>query len=449
MGRHFYSTVILLFGDFVCVNIYLYLKSHKIQFIILLLLIFLIIFLRATETLLLPELRKEDGTAIFAFFYNNRDPNTIFRFKGGYIPLLANIIGYTSIFFPTRLIPYIITWTPLTFTLIAYTIFFSHKFRIYISSDLLRFGICLGIALNPIGQFHLISHTDYSIWNTLLILIFMSIIRFPKQYRFIYFIFYNMLIWSHPLTIVILPWLLFFLYADKDKTNKLYYLLSLLNLLFHQTYGVQPLNISFSISKLFFNVWHSIHYIVNLVVFRSSFGIHSYRFIQNNYPYIPFIYFLILVYAFFDTLKKRQIKSKLLTFFVYYSFSITYLNTLYRGTNYISKGWIPTRYQYIQCVLFTVVLIVLITNYIPVLFFKFSNHANRMRKLSLLVILLYFLFLNFGNTSGYHSHKENGLRVKHFMEKLEKLEKEKGSRKGIKLRLEKINDWPIEIDTTS
>ena len=140
-------------------------QNYALQYLILLLLIVEIILIRSPEKFLLPTLSVEDGTSIFSYYSFFRQPSSIFRFKSGYMPLIQNIIGYVSIWLPPRLIPYFYAGIPLSFALIAYSIFFSREYRIYVSSDSLRFIICLCIALNPLTIDLLVSNVDYSTWN--------------------------------------------------------------------------------------------------------------------------------------------------------------------------------------------------------------------------------------------------------------------------------------------
>lgn len=129
------------------------------------------------------------------------------------------MIGFLSVRLPTRAIPYGLTWVPLLITLTAYGLFFSRRYRCVLESDLARAVVCLLFCLAPLAQFHLLSHTDYSIWNMLLLLILMSALPLPqgRTWGMIYWLLLNLLAWSHPLTILILQFQMALFVRDKSR----------------------------------------------------------------------------------------------------------------------------------------------------------------------------------------------------------------------------------------
>lgn len=202
-------------------------------------LIFLILFARSPGVLLLPPLQAEDGSHVFAYFYEHREPIQILREKGGYIPLLANLIGYLSVRLPATMIPYGLTWLPLLLTLAAYSLFFSRRYRVIIASDAVRALVCLLFALAPLSQFHLLAHTDYSIWNALLLLILLGGMPLPagSARAAPCWLLINLLVWAHPLSIVLLPLQLHF--AWRDRSRRAWYLATTLNLVLYQYLGTK------------------------------------------------------------------------------------------------------------------------------------------------------------------------------------------------------------------
>ncbi|MDH4101477.1 MAG: hypothetical protein OEV28_12990, partial [Nitrospirota bacterium] len=247
--------------------------------------LFFIIFLRAPQVLLMPSLQADDGINVFAYFYENPEPENIFRFKAGYIPLLANLIGYISIKLPTSLIPYGMTWLPLLITLAAYSLLFNTGYRQWLESDLSRAAACILFALAPLSQFLLLAHTDYSIWNTLLLLILLSVMPLPESARWKYpwWVLTGVLIWSHPLTILVLPFHAYFFL--RDKQNRAFYALTILNLLLHMAFGVQDTQVAETSSLLALGkaaIW-SVG-ITGQIAFRTAFGPHLYNWASQQMP---------------------------------------------------------------------------------------------------------------------------------------------------------------------
>ena len=126
-----------------------------------------IVFFRAPEVVLTPSLLWDDGSKVFAHFYEQREPAQILRFKSGYLPLIGNLIGYTAVRFPTRIIPYAFVVSALLITSATYCLFFARAFRRWFPSDLNRALMCLVFALAPISSSQIVASSDYSIWNLL------------------------------------------------------------------------------------------------------------------------------------------------------------------------------------------------------------------------------------------------------------------------------------------
>ena len=196
-------------------------------------------FIRSPYRLILPTLRVEDGTDVFAHFYQNRGFAEIFRFKAGYIPLVANIVGYCSVRLPTRLIPYGLTWLPLALSVAAYSIIFSRSYETWIPSPIVRAAISMLFVLSPLANTNLRAHTDYSIWSTLFMLILITARPLPCKPlpKALSLVLINVLVWSHPLTIAVIPVLVVSLF--RQHRDRIFYALTVLNLVIHQVVGVE------------------------------------------------------------------------------------------------------------------------------------------------------------------------------------------------------------------
>jgi hypothetical protein len=244
-----------------------------------------IVFLRAPEMVLAPSLLWDEGCKVFANFYEHREAAQILRFKSGYLPLIGNLIGYAAVRLPTRIIPYAFVGSAVLITSVTYSLFFTRAFRSWFPSDLDRALICLVFALAPISDCLLVTSSDYSIWNLLAALILLTVWRPSRKrcWRYLHGFVCNLLVWSHPLTIIIAPVVLW--RAFKDEKNRTFYRLLLCNLLVHQIFGVSgiitthglwdhstgvPIQVSFASKFLDSCAWTP--QIVGATAFRTAFG---------------------------------------------------------------------------------------------------------------------------------------------------------------------------------
>lgn len=458
------------------------LPTRGIQWLVLLLLVFLVIFARAPAGLTLPTLEVEDGSSIFAHFYQNRGIEQVFREKGGYVPLVANMIGFFSVRLPTRAIPYGLTWLPLLITMTAYGLFFSRRYRCVLASDRTRAVVCLLFCLAPLSQFHLLSHTDYSTWNTLLLLILMSALPLPsgRTWGIPYWLLLNMLIWSHPLTILILPFQVSLLVRDKPR--RALYALTIINLVMHQVLGVEgarifadlgPLGIGLKVAKS--AVWTLV--IASKTAFRAAFGHPLLVWAEEHMWLLIVCWTAFLSIATGIVFWRRPSYRSLILTVLYFIFSVTFLNVLSRGYAVAGNIDYSPRYVYIQSLSFLVLFVGLADAFIrsrpdstqflaraersdptrACVTASIATACTRATVVFSMVILHYFLL----NTQLGHchvvdtkpwnpyldSHPDNGAIVARFFRDLAQAETENGGRAGIWLVAKKIRDWPIEIDT--
>lgn len=466
--------------------------SYPMQYAVLVIIIFCIHFFRDPRVYLYPPLQAEDGSAIFAFFYNHRAFSMLFRYKGGYLPLFPNLIGWTAVRFPVIWVPYLLTWIPFGGTLVAHSLFFSRCFRHILPSDALRFWGCVAIAANPFGQHHLIAHTDYSIWNWLLIFIWIGLLRLPRRGTLRYMILYHILIWGHPLTGIVFPVTLYFFLTTDDQGHRWLYLGCLTHLIFHQVVGssgadfVQfkqaflalnlpkeldqlteahwPLLIRFgwhSVIILFTNIGYLFYYIADYVILRTLIGEWGFAWMaQQHLLLLGCVLGLVCLAG--CIWRAYVIRNRcLLVLAIYFMGSLTYLSLCTRGLQLLdltpNYQVFSPRYLYIPTIFFILLLVSCavtrrgISRQSVQTDFSSGQEPRRYGILSVEIIVGIFLALNIvpENRTQYHSaHAENGKRVQQFVRQLSQIEKKQGTWRGIRLRLEKLNDWPIEIDTT-
>lgn len=174
---------------------------------VLLALILLVLCFRSYGAILHPTLRVEDGAKIYAYFHDHRGFRQLFRFKSGYMPLLPNVLGYLSVRLPPPASPYFMAVAPTLLSAFAYSSFFFRRFRAVVEDDGLRFVTCLALVFAPVGQFFLVSHTDFSIWNALFCAVLWAWVPLPDSpWRTALAVAgQQLLVWTHPISFVAAP----------------------------------------------------------------------------------------------------------------------------------------------------------------------------------------------------------------------------------------------------
>lgn len=441
--------------------------------ILLVLALFTIIFLRAPNVLLLPALQVEDGSYIFAHFYQHRGFEQLFRFQDNYVHLTSNIIAYCSVRLPTRLIPYGITWAPLFLTVATYALFFNTRYRRFVPSDTCRGVTCVLFALAPISSFHHLSHTDYSHWTTLLLLILLSVRPLPDKpwQRYVSWAICNLLIWGSPLAILVLPLPIYFICIR--ERDRLLYTTLLVNLIAHHFLGVEGASIFAGLNVL--GIARTIAesslytlYIIARTAFRTAFGSPLLAWADRHIWSLPVYWalFLVLTTSVLFRIKRRP-RTPIL-FLLYIIYGVTFLTVIGRGYENVDMDDAP-RYVYIQSLAFLVLFVILATEITRLTVRRLrgtrTRTALRLRwgdtqAFVLAALIGYYFLLN--TQLGYYlaanttvggpyrySDPQNGRIVRDFFDELATIEDKTGTRSGICLVAEKKDDWSIVIDTRS
>ncbi len=457
-------------------------QKHWFAWITLFLAVLGIIFFRAPEMVLTPSLLWDEGRNVFAHFYEQREPAQILRFKSGYLPVIGNLIGYLAVRFPTRLIPYALVGSAVLITSMTYCLFFARAFRRWFPSDLGRWLMCLVFALAPISDAQLVTISDYSIWNLLGILILLIVCRpsEKKEWRFAHGFVCNLLVWSHPLTIIIAPIVLW--RSFKDEENRAFYRLLLFNLVVHQIFGVAgiiathglwdhntgiPIPVSFATKFFDACVWTV--QVVGAAAFRTAFGSLSLQFAVREQPALLFVWMAFLVMACSAAARSVPRIRPLLAILAYLIVGLSFLACFLRYEDvhnepirFVSD---VRRYIYLQSFCFLLLFGTLLATGWEWACSKVVNQsiAQNLRRLAFMPLAAlichyyvlntqmgHYLLWNAPSSSPYHApDSRNGMIVQEFFSKLADAEEARGSRREIQLTAEKIKDWPITVDTTA
>jgi hypothetical protein len=456
-------------------------RKHLVASITLFLGVLAIVVLRAPEMVLLPSLLFDEGSKVFAHFYENREAAQILRFKSGYLPLLGNVIGYVAVRLPTRLIPYGFVGSAVVITSFTYSLFFARPFRRWLPSDLDRGLICLVFALAPISDCLLVTMSDYSLWNLLAALILLTAWPPSKRtgWRYLHGIVCNLLVWAHPLALLIAP--LAAWRAFKSPGDKTFYRVLLFNLIAHQIFGVAGILTTHGLwdhgtgvpieASLGGKLWASSLWTIEIIAataFRTAFGSSLFESSASGHAGLLVSWTLFLAIAGYFTARKVVRVRSLILFLTYLIVTLTFLSCFLRFEDvhgdpmeFISHS---PRYIYLQSLSF-----LLLFGTVIVCAWEWVRRRLSARPIArwlgpaallpLLALLFYYYLLNIqlgygfvGKTQPvgryYDPDPRNGLIVKEFFENLASEERRRNPG-GIELTASKINDWPITIDTTA
>jgi len=418
-------------------------------------------YVRSTTRLTLPTLRVEDGTHVFAHFYENRSVAEIFRFKAGYVPLVANIIGWLSVRLPTRFIPYGLTWFPLALFVGTCSIVVSRRYAAWIPSQEVRGLIAMLFVLSPLANTNLRAHTDYSIWTTLFMLILLTARPLPHRPwpKALSLGAVSLLIWSHPLTIVALPVVVFFLI--RERGDRALYGITALNLIIHQLVGVASSSVFGSMkgAAVLRKITAAAGWTVIVTAktaFAAVFGTSPLDWANGRAAYLFVVWGLVLVGTLAYVFHRVRYTRGPILLSLYYIVSLTFLSLISRG--YDTAGLIEggRRYVHVQGLLFLLIYGLLgyelgtqtLAHYDS----RLPRHGPGLIKrlattLPVGILLCHHLVMGYDVGDPPSHAVENGLIVRRFFDELAELEAVKGSHRGIYLVGSKVDDWPIVVDT--
>ncbi len=441
------------------------------------------LFLRAPETILSPTLLFDDGQKVFAYFYEHRGAIEIVRFKSGYLPLIGNLIGYLSVRLPTRWIPYGMAGSAFLISLATYSLFFARPFRRWVPSDFQRALICLLFALAPVSDCFLLTVSDYSLWNLLVVLILLTAMPPPKKagWKYLHLTLCNVLVWSHPLSLVILPLVIW--RALRDREHRFFYRLLLFNLVVHQIFGVAGIltmrglwdtrgvpSVSL-IHKLLLSSWWTVQ-LVPSIAFRAAFGEPVFEQAITKALWLVVCWAAVVVAGASYVFRRLSRLRPLLLYLAYLIVALTFLSCFLRYQNVQGDPFAfirsARRYIYVQSLSFLIIYAVLLSAVFELRLaarepLRKTPDAGRYDSLwlsiPLVLLLVHYFYLNtqFGyfsvsenaNRGPYNSpNPANGVIVRRFFTQLAELETRQGSRKGVHLEAPKRKDWPIVVDTT-
>lgn len=411
-----------------------------------------IIIWRCNDAFMTPELRAEDGSKVFAYFYEHREFSALFRIKAGYLPFLPNLFGYLAVRTPARAMPYFLTIAPALLTLATFSVLRASAYRRYLSSDCARFALCLALALAPIGNHFTVYHTDYSIWNALLLLLLVAILPMPRRLSSAipFSLGIATLIWTHPLSILVMPATLLWLWRDRGISQKALHGLLAVCQVMHIWLGIRPENAV--VTKGSEPAWtrvtelvagasnHLSHGIIRPTVFPWGPDTAEFDYVVSG------IFILALLAC--VVIPMERIATRLFYAWAGYGLVVPMmLIALARA----ERGLRSTRYYYVSKAFATIALFLLLSQLFFLALRALAPRSKLSHAASAAAALLLFVLLNYsmGRVTNYRIvDPENADRVAKFFADLAKAERVQGGHCNIRLSCRKTHgDWPFAIDT--
>ena len=165
-----------------------------------------------------PLLYNEDGRNIFGLFYNDHSIKNIFSSYSSYYQVFPRLTGYMLHFLPVTWIPSLYSLCALAFSALAYSLFFPLLNRLFRSPWFAIYSVLILTAL-PLASHKLVGALMYQVWNCVIILGVVAFLPVPKNFlwKTLYLFAINILIWSHPYCILVLPIYLYRLVFQNDN----------------------------------------------------------------------------------------------------------------------------------------------------------------------------------------------------------------------------------------
>ena len=419
---------------------------------VLLCLLSAIVVWRCDDVLVAPELRAEDGAKVFAYFYEHREFSALFRIKAGYLPFLPNVFGYLAVRVPARAMPHVLTIAPALLTLVTFSVLRASAYRRYLSSDGSRFLLCLALAIAPIGNHFTVCHTDYSIWNALLLLLLVAILPMPRSLAWAvpFSLALAALIWTHPLSIVALPATLLWLWRDRGLVQRGLQGLIVVCQLLHIWLGTRPENAV--VSKGSEPVWARLSELVAVASSHLCHGVIR----PTVFPWGPetaqFDYIIAALFVLgllaCVLVPTQRLATRILYAWVGYGVAAPMLLIALARAE---RGLQSTRYYYVSKAFATLALCLMLSQLIYSVLQRVAPRFKLPQALATAATVLLFAGLNHskGRLADYRiSDPENAQSVATFFSELARAEREQGGHCNIRLRCRKKHgDWSFVVDT--
>lgn len=409
-----------------------------------------IVIWRSYALIINPELRAEDGAKVFAYFYEHRDFEALFRLKAGYLPLLPNLLGWLSVRLPARATPYFLTVVPTLLAATCACVLAAPAYRRYVPRDSVRYAICLGLAVAPVAGFLMTCNTDYSIWTALLLLMLLVLLPLPKGklWSLLCASAISVLVWTHPLSILALPATLLWVWRDQRLFQRLTQASLVVSQGAHVWLGTEPHRATFAKGGAYVERFRElvtgiVDHVCREVVAPSIFPWLS------GTPLTDYVFTGLFTLGMIACalLPKERVATRTLYAWVAYSIVVPMAAIVFVRADH---GLYSQRYHYVSKA-FTSIAWGLILSQLLISITTWSKKLSAFGSLPALGTLAFFTYLGI-STQRYarfeHNAPDNGKIVHKFFADLADAERKQGGYCNIRLQCRKKHgDWPFVVDT--
>ncbi|PIQ97519.1 MAG: hypothetical protein COV67_03785 [Nitrospinae bacterium CG11_big_fil_rev_8_21_14_0_20_56_8] len=389
-----------------------------------------------------PIMYTQDGRYVFPLFFERHDFSSIFKFcDGGYRTVGPYLLGYLLTFLPARWIPHGFSLASLCLSAFTYALVF--RLGLWIVRDRV-FAVLMAfcVAALPLGNAQLVGTVAWQHYNLTIILCLLLLLPFPQRLwsRVLFSLGVNILIWSHPLSIVILPVCVWRLWSRPQQRPE--HVLFMVSAVGYGVWGVHP-------GPQDFSSWPYLAQIfTQRVVLESLIG-------PKNRAYLQFLegaspiagaVFLVLVLIAWRSWGSRSAREKeALMVLSYFQVSLLGMVVLGKHLEWIFLGMMALgRYVYAPKVLFVVVFFILA--------FPVFRDIPRFRILLVGLVLL-LTAINLNSNKMYRTNVEEGKRIVQFFERVDRESRNCAGRVDWPMVLKRgawdprngPGDWSIEI----
>lgn len=428
------------------------------RFVLLVLAIATLSFLREPGGYLSPILAYEDGRDVFAFYYNHPEPGSILRSYNGYVSFLPNLWGWLVMRGPVELAPYLLAGGPLLLSSLAFAFFALPIFRPFVPSDRARAGIALVAAAAPLTNYLYLGNTMYSVWSLLVLLVLAALAPTPRTVAGTVAAGTGqaLAIVSHPLSLLVAPVYLARAFAEarlgfeprpRPRLARAYFLALTGAAALYQVAGVSREAVSSP--GLGDTLYLTYRFLLERVVFGTLFGDGAARALRRagHEGWIAGLALAVLAILAVALWLARRRFGRIERFAgLYLAWIVVGLTTLYvigRSPDLSILGSDRAfRYFWTQRVLFVILLGALGHRLLsPML----AGRPWGVKLVPLVLVAAALVALHRDNLSPYRVRPAQGAEVRAFTAEIARLETAHGGRRDVSARLER-GPWTLEID---
>lgn len=198
---------------------------------------------RSPEAFSHPVLSLDDGLLVARMFAAT-DASPLVSTFAGYISLQTNLLAFLTVkLAPIEAVPFVFAGLSLSLYALAMSVFCLERFQGVLSDARWRAAFCLAMLVLPTHTYNMAATLSFAIWNSALILVFLTVAGFPNGRRAlgVELCLRLFFAWSNPLSLTLAPIHLIgvFRHAKIGRRQAFAHLVMLLGLLAYLAFAIQ------------------------------------------------------------------------------------------------------------------------------------------------------------------------------------------------------------------